>query len=71
MLYEVITHPKAPPITLWDFSGYNTVTTEPVPPLEDRQATMQYYWETSRITSYNVCYTKLSRFFDLAGARPV
>jgi len=47
---DALRHPKAPPITLWDFSGYNTVTTEPVPPLEDRQTTMQYYWETSHFT---------------------
>lgn len=31
-------------ITLWDFSGYNTITTEPV------RTPMKYYWDSSHFT---------------------
>jgi hypothetical protein len=30
---------------LWDFSGFNEFTTEPVPPRGDRQTRMRWYWE--------------------------
>lgn len=33
--------------TIWDFSGYNTITSEPVPPEEVKGVTMEYYWEAS------------------------
>jgi len=29
----------------WDFSGYNEITTEAVPPPGDRRTEMHYYWE--------------------------
>lgn len=32
-------------ITLWDFSGYNDVTTERVPTASERGMAMQWYWE--------------------------
>ncbi len=35
---------------LWDFSGYNTVTTEAVPLDRDRAARMKYYWEPLHYT---------------------
>lgn len=35
---------------LWDFSGYNTVTTEAVPLDGDRVARMKYYWEPLHYT---------------------
>lgn len=31
---------------LWDFSGYSSVTTEPVPPTESRDE-MRFYWDSS------------------------
>jgi hypothetical protein len=34
-------------VTLWDFSGYNSVTIENVPPLGTANANMQYFWEWS------------------------
>lgn len=34
------------PVPLWDFSGYNTYTTEAVPPRND-PVPMQWYWESS------------------------
>ena len=35
------------PFPLWDFSGYNTYTIEPVPKLGDKISMMQWYWESS------------------------
>lgn len=32
---------------LWDFSGYNSITTEPFPPLGDNTTMMNNYWEGS------------------------
>ncbi len=34
-------------IQLWDFTGYNGITTEPFPPYGDRTTQMQWYWEGS------------------------
>jgi hypothetical protein len=33
-------------VQIWDFSGYNTFTTEPVPPAGDMRTSMQWYWES-------------------------
>jgi hypothetical protein len=35
------------PFALWDFSGYNTYTTEAVPAEGDRTSEMRWYWESS------------------------
>ena len=40
-------YPGGKPVQLWDFSGINSITTEPVPPAGDRQAAMRWYWEAS------------------------
>jgi hypothetical protein len=32
---------------LWDFGGYNSITTEPPPPLDRPRARMAYYWESA------------------------
>jgi len=32
-------------IPLWDFSGFNELTSEAVPPKSDRQTKMRWYWE--------------------------
>ncbi len=32
---------------LWDFSGYNTITTEKVPAKDDEKSRMRWYWESS------------------------
>lgn len=44
---DAIESPGKPPFVLWDFSGYNSITTETVPALGDRDARMQWYWEGS------------------------
>jgi hypothetical protein len=40
-------HPAQQPIPLWDFSGYNSISTEPVPPSGDTTSRMKWYWESS------------------------
>jgi hypothetical protein len=35
------------PFSLWDFSGYNSMTTEAVPVMDDITAQMNFYWESS------------------------
>lgn len=35
---------------LWDFSGYNAITTEEVPPLDDREHIMRWYLDSSHYT---------------------
>ncbi|GEM_PF-5309935 len=32
-------------LTLWDFGGYNTVTTEPIPKLGDTTTPMKWFWD--------------------------
>ena len=39
-------HPDQPPIPLWDFSGYSTITTESLPPSDGREE-MRWYWDSS------------------------
>jgi len=38
-----------PALAIWDFSGYNEVTTEPFPALDDRRA-MRWYYDSSHAT---------------------
>lgn len=38
---------NAPEFSLWDFSGFNNITTEPFPALNDSSTQMQWYWESS------------------------
>ena len=38
---------KKPHYSLWDFSGYNSLTTEDVPPDGDSETQMKWYWESS------------------------
>ena len=38
---------NANPFPIWDFSGYNSLTTEPVPSLGDNQTEMRWHWESS------------------------
>jgi len=40
-------HPGEAAIPLWDFSGYNSITTERVPAPGDDAARMKWYWESS------------------------
>lgn len=34
------------PYPLWDFSTYNSLTTEPLPPVEDKETQMKWFWDT-------------------------
>ena len=38
---------EAPDMKLWDFTGFNSITTEPFPPLGDTNTQMRWYWESS------------------------
>jgi hypothetical protein len=40
-------HPGGRAFPLWDFSGFNPVTTEAIPPPGDTTTLMRYYWESS------------------------
>jgi hypothetical protein len=59
----------APVIELWDFSGFNAITTERVPPRDAPDARMQWYWEASH---YKVVTgdLMLTRVFGKGGPDP-
>lgn len=40
------------PFPVWDFSGYNSVTTEPLTKQGDVSARMKYYWEDSHFNEH-------------------
>ena len=42
---------KKPPYPLWDFTGYNQITTEPLPSIKQTDKEMKYFWETSHFKS--------------------
>ncbi len=44
---DAAAHPKEKPFPLWDFSGYNTITTETIPVRGDTTTKMKWYWEGS------------------------
>ena len=44
---DAAAHPRSQPFPLRDFSGYNSVTTETVPPAGDTVTQMQWFWEGS------------------------
>lgn len=55
-------------VRLYDFSGFNSVTTEPIPQASGRRE-MRYYWETSHYRA-NVGRMILSRMFGGSDAVP-
>ncbi len=44
---EEARHTGRDPFPIWDFSGYNSMTSEVVPPLGDVDSEMRWYWESS------------------------
>jgi len=60
-------HPGRTLIPLWDFSGYNSITTENVPPEGDASSRMQRYWDSSHYTQ-DVGDMILDRLFDYEAA---
>jgi hypothetical protein len=60
-------HPEAPPIPLWDFSGYSSVTTEALPKSGSR-AEMKFYWDSSHFKDIVGDFV-LDRLFGLSGPR--
>ena len=47
VLADEATGAGQPQFPLWDFSGFNSVTTEPVPPARDTTTVMKGFWEPS------------------------
>jgi hypothetical protein len=60
-------HPEAPPIPLWDFSGYSSVTTEALPKSGSR-AEMKFYWDSSHFKDIVGDFV-LDRLFGLSVSR--
>ncbi|WP_133718355.1 hypothetical protein [Methylocaldum gracile] len=56
-----------PPVLLWDFSGFDELTTEAVPGKNDRQARMHWYWEAGHFKR-ELGNLILDRIFTLADA---
>lgn len=48
---DTTVNPDKPKFELWDFSGYSPITTETVPPAEDIESKMRWYWESSHYKS--------------------
>jgi hypothetical protein len=44
---DAVKNPGQAAYVLWDFSGYNEITSETVPPAEDLETKMRWYWESS------------------------
>lgn len=57
------------PFPVWDFSGYNSVTTEPVPEKGDRKSLMRGYWEGSHYSRLTAGFV-LDRMFGGDAAEP-
>lgn len=63
-------HPGEAPVPLWDFSGYSTITTEPLPD-PGGHAEMTYYWDSSHFKEV-VGDNLLDRIFERSTpGRPV
>jgi hypothetical protein len=60
-------HPEAPPIPLWDFSLYSSVTTEALPKSGSR-AEMEFYWDSSHFKDIVGDFV-LDRLFGLSHPR--
>lgn len=43
---DAVANPNKKPIFLWDFTGYNSITTEAIPPADSKKE-MKWYWESS------------------------
>lgn len=57
------------PFAIWDFSDYNSITTEPVPPAGDTSTRMRWYWDTVHYRQ-NVGEMIFSRVYGLAAGAP-
>lgn len=63
---DAAAHPTEPPIPLVDFSGYSSITTEPLPPVGSRTE-MNYYWDSSHFKEIAGDYV-LDKIFDMHSA---
>lgn len=58
---------SAPPVEVWDFSGFNALTMEGVPASGDRKTQMHWYWEAGHFKR-ELGNLMLARIFGQAGA---
>ncbi len=58
---------------LWDFSGYNSITTEKVPELNDKETIMNWYRESSHYNyrTGDLVLDKIFNWYDIGSALPV
>ena len=54
---------RAGQLSLWDFSGFNPLTAENIPPKQDKQTRMRWYWEAGHFKSA-LGNLMLDRIFD-------
>jgi hypothetical protein len=54
------------PFQIWDFSGYNLITTEPFPAIGDEKTRMRWYWESSHYKN-ELGSLVLKRIYGAAG----
>jgi hypothetical protein len=64
---DAVRYPGAPPIPLWDFSGYSSVTTEALP-RPGSHAEMEFYWDSSHFKDIVGDFV-LDRLFGLSHPR--
>jgi len=59
-------HPDEPPLRLWDFTGYTSLTTEDVPTSNERGKQMQWFWESSHFKKElgNLVLNRIFNFHD-------
>lgn len=64
-------NPNKQPIALWDFSGYNSITTEEIPP-GDSKKQMKWYWESSHYKKElgDVLFDKMLNYPEKAKSVP-
>jgi hypothetical protein len=46
---EAMQYPETKPFPLWDFSGFNSITTEPIPSIEDPSLSMLWFIDESHL----------------------
>jgi tetratricopeptide (TPR) repeat protein len=59
-------HPSRKPFQLWDFYTFNSITTESVPTLDDKQTQMKWHWEAShyKLAAGNLVLDRLLGYRD-------
>ncbi len=68
MIFQIVAdvsdRPEKTLVSLWDFSGYNSITTESLPGMNDKKSEMKWYWESSHFKAKTGDLI-LSRMFNI------